>query len=718
MSFKPAALVLAACLPLVAAAQEPVRPTLSAAKLDVVPALDGKVIGDPAWQAIVPETTFTQTTPNAGQAASQRTELRVAFSEDALYVAVVCHDDEPGLLVVSDARRDGALGDTDSVRLVFDTYRDEQNGFVFGTNAAGMEYDAQLSKGDSGGGFNKNWDGVWDVETQVGEFGWSAEFRIPFKTLRYPSRDIQDWGANFERRIQRHHELSYWSPLDRQYTITRLADAGTLTGMEIGSRRNLKIVPYALGEVRDVGDEGTSTDAEFGLDVKYSITPALTLDLTYNTDFAPVEADEFQISLDRFNLFFADKRPCFVDNSGLFTVGRARQVDLFFSRRIGLSGDGEIVPINYGARLSGGLWGANVGLMYMQTDDLAGVASSTNFGVARVNKELPNRSSLGAILVDKSISGNALPGENDNSAWAVDGQWGIGEYGLVKGYAAQTDTPGLEGGDASWSMSGTWDSPDWSLGLTLVDVGENFNPEVGFINRSGGYQNLSTSALRRIRFGSDSSLLELRPHYSYTVYLDQQDFKESGFLHIDNHTEWKSGYEVHTGINFITKGLQDPFEIYEDVVIPAGTYRTSELQLVGKTDDSKWLSASLSAHIGGFYSGDRVALSPSVQMRLGERFISEFGWSRNDVDLPEGDFTTDVGLLRLTYSFTPKMTMEALFQYNNVDDLLSTNLRFSWLRQASTGLYLVFNDIKGYDAFTGKQPDRSFIAKYTYMFDV
>ena len=145
MSFKPAALVLAACLPLVAAAQEPVRPTLSAAKLDVVPALDGKVIGDPAWQAIVPETTFTPTTPNAGQAASQRTELRVAFSEDALYVAVVCHDDEPGLLVVSDARRDGALGDTDSVRLVFDTYRDEQNGFVFGTNAAGMEFDAQLS---------------------------------------------------------------------------------------------------------------------------------------------------------------------------------------------------------------------------------------------------------------------------------------------------------------------------------------------------------------------------------------------------------------------------------------------------------------------------------------------------------------------------------------------------------------------------------------------
>ena len=724
MYLKTAALILLACLPLTAAAQAD-RPTLPAVKLDSRPALDGNVLDDPVWQAIPPENGFTQTTPDDGMPASQRTELRLAYTDNAIFVAFVCFDDDPAGIIVSDARRDADLGDTDSVRIVFDTYRDTQNGFVFGTNPAGMEYDAQLSKGDSGsmfgfagGGFNLNWDGVWDVKTEVGDFGWSAEFRIPFKTLRYPSRDVQDWGANFERRIQRRHEVSYWSPLDRQYTITRLADAGSVTGLKIGSQRNLKIVPYALGETRDVGDEGTSTDTEFGLDVKYSITPALTLDLTYNTDFAQVEADEVQISLDRFNLFFPEKRPFFLENAGLFTVGRSRQVELFFSRRIGLSGDGEIVPIDYGARLSGGLLGANVGLMYMQTDDLAGVASQTGFGVARVNKELPNRSSLGAVLVDKSVSSNALPGENDNRTWGVDGQWGIGDYGLVSGYVAQTDTPGLEGDDTSWSLGGNWDSPDWSLGLTLVEVGENFNPEVGFVNRSGGYENLSTRALRRIRFGRNSSLLELRPHISYSVYWDQNDFKESGYLHVDNHTEWKSGYEVHTGINFVTKGLQDPFEIYEGVVIPAGTYRNSELQLVGMTDDSQWISASLSAHIGGFYSGDRVALSPSINMRLGEKFVSEFGWSRNDVDLPEGDFTTDVGLLRMAYSFTPKVTLEALFQYNNVDDLLSTNLRFSWLRQASTGLYVVFNDIKGYSAFTGEQPDRSLIAKYTHMFDI
>ena len=723
MRFQAAALLLLALLPVTALAQDTARPVMPMVKLEQAPAIDGEVLQDQAWQRIAPGSGFIQKTPDQGLPSSQRTEVRLAYTDDAIYVAFVCFDDEPGEIVVSDARRDGDLGETDSVRFVFDTYQDTQNGFVFGTNPAGLEYDGQLTKGDSGGsmaggGLNLNWDGVWEVKTRRGDFGWSAEFRIPLTTLRYPSREVQDWGANFERRILRRHEISYWSPLERQYSIARLADAGTLTGLQIERRRNLKIVPYALGEIRDSGDTGSSTDSDFGLDVKYGVTPSLTLDLTYNTDFAQVEADEVQISLDRFNLFFPEKRPFFLENAGLFTVGRSRQVELFFSRRIGLSGDGDIVPIDYGARLSGGLGGVNVGLMYMQTDDLPGIASETTFGVARLNKELPNRSSIGAVLVDKAVPGNALAGETDNRTWGVDGKWGIGEYAQIDGYLAQTDTPGLDGDDTSWSLSGSWDSPKWSLGLTAVEVGENFNPEVGFVNRSGGYQNLSTSALRRIVFAPESSLLELRPHYSYTVYLDPQDFKESGFLHIDNHTEWKNGYEVHTGINFVTKGLQEPFEIFEGVVVPPGTYRTRELQLVGMTDDSRWLSFRLRATIGGFYSGDRVALTPSMMMRLGGKFIGELSWSQNDVDLPEGDFTTQVGLLRLVYTITPKLALEGLLQYDNVNDLLSTNLRFSWLRQSSTGLYIVFNDIKGFDAYTGAQPDRSLVAKYTYLFDL
>lgn len=705
--------LLLASLSMTVSAQTTDRPALPATPLTRPPVIDGNILDDPAWQAVTPETTFTQNTPEDGMPVSQRTELRLAYTEDAVYVAFVCFDEEPERIIASDARRDAGLGDVDAVRFVFDTYRDEQNGFVFGTNVNAEEWDAQLSSN----GENINWDGVWEVRTRTAGHGWSAEFRIPLKTLRYPTADVQSWGANFERRIARRHEVAFWSPLGRQFDINWLAGAGSVTGLEIEKQRNLQVVPYALGEVSDRGDEGSSTDTEFGLDVKYGITPSLTLDLTYNTDFAQVEADELQISLDRFNLFFPEKRPFFLENSGLFSVGRSHQVELFFSRRIGLSGDGGVIPIDYGARLSGDLAGTRVGLMYMQTDGLAGEASPAAFGVARVNRELPNRSSIGAILVDKSVSGrNILPDENDNRAMGADFRWGIGEYGLVRGYLAQTDTPGLDGDDRSWSLAGNYDSPDWSLGLGFVDVGENFNPEVGFVNRSGGYENLFVSALRRIRFGTESSLLELRPHFSWTVYEDQQGFKESGFLHIDNHTEWKSGYEVHTGINFVTKGLQEPFEIYEGIFVPAGTYRNREFQLVGKTDDSQWISLVAQAWVGGFYSGDRVATSVTAEVRLAEKFVGEIGWRRNDVELPEGDFTTDIGLLRLSWSFTPKIAVEALFQYNSVDDLLSTNLRFSWLRKANTGLYVVFNDIKGYDEFTGAQPDRSLIAKYTYLF--
>ena len=342
-----AAFLVLACLPLEAETPPVLRPELEAARLDTPPVLDGEILEDPAWRGVPVETSFTQNTPDDGAPVSQRTELRVAYDADALYVAFVCHDEDPGQIVISDARRDGDLDDTDSVRLILDTYLDEQNGFVFGTNPSGMQYDGQLSQtGNSG--LNDNWDGVWNVRTQVGEFGWSAEFRIPFKTLRYPSRDVQLWGANFERRILRRHEVAYWSPLGRQFGITRLADAGTIRGIRAGSRRNLKITPYALGEVREQGDDGHATDQEFGLDLKYSITPALTLDLTLNTDFAQVEADEVQISLDRFNLFFPEKRPFFLENAGLFTAGRARQVELFFSRRIGIGPEGEVVIVRLG----------------------------------------------------------------------------------------------------------------------------------------------------------------------------------------------------------------------------------------------------------------------------------------------------------------------------------------------------------------------------------
>jgi hypothetical protein len=710
--------------------QSPKR-SLPAVHVDAAPELDGEIRNDPVWQAIAPSGGFTQNTPDEGQPSSQRSEVRVLFTDDAIYFGFVFFDDDPATIVVSDTRRDADLDESDSVRLILDTYLDEQNGFVFGTNPSGLEYDGQLNKagdggsllsqsaGGAGSGFNINWDGVWEVETQTGDYGWSAEFMIPFKTIRYPSEDVQAWGVNFQRNIRRRNENAYWSPLSRQFSLFRLTDAGLLTGLEVASQRNLKIVPYVLGEASDIGEAGKDSDGEWGFDIKYSLTPALTLDLTYNTDFAQVEVDESQVSLDRFNIFFPEKRPFFLENAGLFTVGKPRQVELFFSRRIGLSREGDIIPIKGGARVSGAVMGTNVGLMYMQTDSLLGVTPSNRFGVARVNRDLPNRSSLGAIFVSREASGSlGLPGDG-NRTYGVDGRWGIGEYASLSGFAAKTSTPGLDGDDGAWSLSGAYDSQRWLLSLDFVDVEQNFNPQVGFLNRGGGYRNTQARVLRRYRpDNSRIGLLELRPHVSYSGYWNQDGFQLSGFLHVDNHMEWRNGYEFHSAVNFTTEGLLKPFEISEGIFVPPGTYRNSEVHLLGHTNQGAWISFEVATTIGGFYSGDRVGVTGSMRMRLGEKFITELAWSRNDVDLPEGDFVTDVGRLRLSYSFTPKVALEALFQYNNVDDFFSTNLRFSWLRAANTGLYIVFNDVEGYDRYTGNEPNRSLTIKYTHMFDL
>ncbi len=713
---------------------DPGRRSYSAIQVDAAPQMDGDVLGDPVWQSVAPTGGFSQTRPDAGQAASQRTEVRVIYTDEAIYFGFVCHDDDPATIVVSDSRRDASLEESDSLRIILDTYLDEQNGFVFGTNPAGIEYDGQVNKagdggsilsqapGGSGGGFNINWDGVWQVKTIQGDFGWSAEFMILFKTLRYPSDEVQSWGFNIQRNIRRRNERSFWAPLDRQLSLFRLSDAGVLEDLKIPSQRNLKITPYILAKASDIGVDGKSTDAEVGFDLKYSLTPSLTLDLTYNTDFAQVEVDESQVTLDRFNLFFPEKRPFFLENAGLFTAGVPRQVELFFSRRIGLSTDGEVIPIKGGARISGALGGANVGLMYMQTEGLAGSEPANQFAVARVNRDLPNRSSVGAIFVNRQSTGSLAPEGDYNRTYGIDGRWGIGEFASVSGFLAKTSTPDLKGRDHSFGVLSSYDSEKWLLMANYIEVGENFNPEVGFLNRSA-YRNGLVRILRRYRPSSDGwggrwGIQELRPHISYNGYWDFDGFQETAFLHADNHIEWKNGYELHTAVNFTKEGLEQPFEISSGIFVPAGTYDNSELMIVAFTNQGAWISFNVQAIVGGFYSGDRVTVGPSMRMRLGEKFITEFSWLRNDVDLPQGDFVTDVGRLRLSYSFTPKTSLQALLQFNNVGDFWSTNLRFSWQRTANTGLYVVYDDIQGFDFYDGAKPNRNLVIKYTHLFDL
>ena len=703
------------------------RPVLEASKLTETPKLDGNIANDSAWKGAQPTSGFTQVQPNLGAPASQKTEVYMGYTEDAVYIGLIAYDENPQNIIVSDSRRDSGLNDTDSFQIIIDGLLDRQNGFVFGTNPAGQEYDGQVIKeggsgssqfGSGAGAFNKEWNGSWNVVSKITDFGWTSEIEIPFKTLRYSKGEEQVWGINFQRNIRHNNEVSFWSPLSQQRKIHRVSAAGTVRGIKAPSQRNLQIVPYFLGTNSSGGSLASSdTNQEVGIDFKYSITPSLTLDATINTDFAQVEVDDKMVNLDRFSLFVPEKRPFFLENAGQFSVGNAREAELFFSRKIGIAG-GKQVPIDGGVRLSGKVNDkTNVGLLHMSTDGISGSAPSNKYTVARVNQEFATRSTIGALIVDRqgdgSVTGSSAT--DKNQTYAIDGQWGYNDDLLFSGWVARTDTPDKLGKDGGFAVKMNYDSAEWNARASYTEIEENFNPEVGFLSRTN-YKKGLFYIMRRYRPDDLYGLLEVRPHVMFMNYNDFNGFKETGFGHYDVHWEFKNGFRIDTGMNTRTQGVKEAFDIVSGVTIQPGTYDHKEAQIVFNTNRAAPLSLAVRSYFGGSFGGDKKTIEPTLRYRVGERFTSELSIKHNNYDLPAGSFVNNLTKLRLSYSFSPKMLLQALIQHDSGDETFSTNLRFSWLQTATSGLYIIYNEFD--DDSVGALPKgKQFTIKYSYMFD-
>ena len=718
-------------------------PLTRAVGIEEGPVIDGDVLGDPAYADARLATGFVQSQPFEGQPSSERTEVRIVYTGDTLYFGIVCYTEDPSSIIAADSRRDSDMTETDSFQIMLDTYLDGQNGFIFGTNPAGVEYDGQVTnegrgsgrfgggsgrpgnnrqQRGSGGGFNLNWDGAWQVVTRTTDIGWTAEIAIPFRTLRYPTTDLQSWGMNFQRNIRARNEQSYWSPLPRQYNLNRISAAGELQGLRVPPQRNLQLTPYVLGQALHRTESSQNLQfGDLGGDLKYSVTPSMTLDVTLNTDFAQVEVDDEQVNLDRFALFFPEKRPFFLENAGLFSVGQSGAVDIFFSRRIGLDG-GQQIPIIGGGRLSGKVGtNTNVGFLNMQTQSVDSTGTpQQNFTVGRVRQDLPNRSNVGAIFVNRQATGSLAGDSNYNRTYAFDGRWGIGQGGTLSGYVAETDTPGKPSSDShAYGFTARHDSENARLGLGLTEVAPNFNPEVGFLTRQS-YRRVNASVFTTFRPADFmGGVHEIRPHVAHNTFFDfETGLHETQFTHIDNHIEWRNGYEVHTGMNITREGVFEAFELFPDVLIPPGTYDHKETQLAFNTNLAAPLSFNSNTIIGGWFGGDRVTFEPSIAARVGETFNAVFEWSYNDLNLPGGDFTTNLIRTRVAYSFTTRMFLQALIQYNDRADLWSSNIRFGLLSDANTGLFLVYNDVQGIGSRIPSGAGRTLTLKYSYLFDL
>ena len=698
------------------------------------PIIDGRV-DDGVWVAAQPFSDFIQQEPNEGEPATERTVVRFLLDGENLYIAVVCFDSEPGQIVVSESRRDADLGDTDSIRILLDTFNDGQNAFVFGTNPFGIEYDGQvMAEGQAGRGeqgFNVNWDADWVVGTQITERGWEAEFAIPLRTLRYNPGQERTWGVNTVRNIRRKNEQVFLSRVPRGYDLNRVSVAGKLEGLDLPARRDLTLLPYVSGSVVDdriLRPDNARRSGDVGLDLKWGVRADLTLDLTLNTDFAQVEADEQQVNLTRFPLFFPEKRPFFLENAQLFQVGQARTVDLFFSRRIGLSPSGEPLPIRAGARLSGKLGGYNVGLLNMQTaekiDERTGQAlPANNFTVLRIQREF-GRSNFGAIYVGREAVGDHASEDPYNRAYAVDLGWQATTNGRLSAFFARTDSPPSKGAsDYAGRAAYSYTNELWSATGAYAQVGDRFNPEVGFLRRRGyrpleGRFNLSYPPERW------PWIRRIQPHANFSAYFNLDDELESSqghwhFFDIRTQTGARFGYLFETQQDRPKR----PFTVYEDVTgqsvaIPPGHYAWTRGVFEGNTNLSAPLSVSVRHRIGSFYDGDYHGWELTVRMRAGARLISEIGWDRDDVTLPGGKFINDLVPIRVSYAFTSLASLQGLIQYNRQTSTISSNVRLALLTRSSTGLFIVYNDRRETSSLT---PDgllgRSFTVKYTRLFD-
>ena len=707
-----------------------VRPEVKINYIENDPIIDGNVINDKIWNSIFPITSMTQVTPNFGEPSSEKTEIRLAYTDRNLFISVVGFDSDPSKIVVSDSKRDADLNDEDSFLFILDTYNDFQNGFLFGTNSDGMQYDAQIDnegignfnpnsrqKGGTLGGTNVNWDASWEVKTIKGDFGWSAEFSIPLSSLRFLPGENKTWGLNFQRNISKNSETSFWASLPLGFDIKRVSISGKLKGLDLKSPKNLKIIPYTIGNAsyqKLDNQTDVSVDLDAGFDIKYSLTPGLTLDLTYNTDFAQVEVDEQQVNLDRFNLFFPEKRAFFLENAGQFSVGSPGEVDLFFSRRIGIGDEGQVVPIKGGGRISGKIGQTNVGILNMVTDEISDQnIYENNFSVARVNHDFNNsRSSLGVVYVGKNEMGDS--NKHYNNVYAIDGKLGLGKKADITGFFSKSDSPGIDSSDHSFKLIANYNWDGWRINAGYTEVGEGFNPEVGFLMRSA-FKKPEFIVFKQIRLKDFGPLLEVRPHIAHRSYFDFQDRLVSSWTHIDNHWVWPSGFEIHTGVNITSEGVFDAFKI-SDVEIPSGEYYHNELQLYIKSNPNTALSFTSRTVVGGYYGGDRFLFSNNLKYRIGNKFNSTLNLDYTKLNLENGDINALITGLRLSYSFSPKMYLQSLIQYNNVTNVTSVNTRFGMLQTANSGLFVVINFIKDSDWFDYIN-NRSISVKYSYQFD-
>jgi Domain of unknown function (DUF5916) len=703
------------------------RATIRAVRLDEALHVDGR-LEERVYDTVPSIGGFIQQEPHEKRPATEKTEVWVFFDDTNLYVSARLWDSHPDRILANEMRRDNRMvGGNDNFAVILDTFYDRRNGFLFQTNPLGALWDGQVTDEQT---TNSDWNTVWAVKTGRFPQGWTVEIAIPFKSLRYRDGDAQIWGINFRRIVKWKNEWDHLTPIPASFSrdgIQRLSYAATLVGIETPSKvMNLELKPYVSGALLTDVDAEPALDnhpeADVGLDAKYGLTKSLTFDFTYRTDFAQVEADEAQVNLTRFSLYFPEKREFFLEGQGIFNFGGRDRGPwegasdapfLFFSRRIGLN-DEQVVPIIAGGRLTGRAGPYTLGLLSISTRELAqdGIPT-TNFSVLRVKRDILRRSNVGLIGTYRSEN---IDGTGDNAAVGVDGNFTFFENLNINTYYAKTETPGRKGPDASYRAALAYDGNRYGFQTEHLLVDPDFNPDIGF--------------LRREDFRKSSVLARFSPRPGFLPAVRKFDF-ETRFDYFQSTAgqletrlltfEWRTQMENSDFASFSFSRdyefLTEPFEIIDGTFIPVGGYEFDRVMAGYWFGRQRPVSGWLGADVGQFYGGKRTELSYWGRIDINKHFALEPNISYNWVDIPEGPFTTNLVRLRATYNLSPRSFVAALVQYNSADDALSTNVRFRWEYQPGSDLFVVYSD--GRDTLASGFPtltSRSFVVKLTRLF--
>ncbi len=686
--------------------------------------IDGR-LDEAAWATVPPVTEFTQSEPDEGLPTTQRTEVRVAYDGTNLYIGAEMFDTDPAGIVPGGLERDSPgilFEEMDALGVTLDTYLDRRSSFIFFVNPAGGIKDGQGT--DDGRYRDYGWDGVVDVKTSMHEGGWTVEMAIPWRTLRFdPNLPDQRWGMNLMRRIRRRNEVSYWAPLDRRNRVFLMSQAGVVTGMgKLPAGLNMSVKPFALashGGGVSLADDVKGAEADGGVDLKWGLTPNLTLDLTWRTDFSQVEVDQEQVNLTRFPVFFPELRTFFLENSGTFTFGDVsggpggprlgsslRDLTLFHSRQIGLR-SGHPVPLLGGARLTGQVGGFELGLLNVQGED-EGTVPRENFTVVRVRRRVLTNSDVGFIVTNRDPSGPATPA---NQAAGVDANLTLGGKLFINTYLAGT----REGNESDHAarLSVGWRDALWNTSVAVRRVGEQFDPGLGFVRRRAlreGYATVGLHTQPRI-----PRVLEVNPFVEITSTTDLSGRLESR----ETQAGLSVGFHDRSTLNFgwtrTFERLAAPFRVREGVSIPVGDYTFSRGSVSYRSSQGHALSGNLSVSSGGFWDGTRTTVTSGLRWQPDRHLVLDVDATHNAVTAQGTSFTADLYGARLQYAWSTTLNFSGFVQVNADTDEMVTNLRMNFIHAPLSDLFFLFTERRSLVG-EGRVLERFFTVKVTRLF--